>query len=123
MEELLLTIRTRSSKVFESIGDEDAERTSSLFKPCQIPSKVYFNDCLCRVGEELGDDRRCSSHGTDKYSFDVLDIDEVFVGLLLLSKIKSDWSFVHFSTVKVGDDCVATSRTTLALFLGAFRRK
>lgn len=41
-----LTIRTRSSNDLGSIGDEAADRTSSLLKPCQMPSNVCLNDCF-----------------------------------------------------------------------------
>jgi hypothetical protein len=50
-----ITIRTRSSKYFGSIGDEAADLNSSLFKPCQIPSKVLLIVLPDRAGEVLGD--------------------------------------------------------------------
>ena len=115
--QIVITIRTRSSKNFGSIGDDAADLNSSLFNPCQIPSKAFFIDLPCRVGDELGDVWQWWCFGTDKYSFDVSDIDDIIVGLLLLSNANCKWlgrEWMLLSIVSIGgDDWVATSRRTL----------
>lgn len=126
-EDHLLTIRTRSSKNFGSIGDDAADLISSLFKPCQIPKRVFLIDFPCRVGEELGDRWWWWwGLGTDKYSFDVSDMDDVTVGLLLLSNVNCKWlgrEELFSSIVIIGDDCVATSRRILAGITSERREK
>lgn len=94
-----LTNRIRSSKNFWSTGDELADRSWSLFKPCHKPRKTFLNEF------------DVATLVSDKYSVDVWEIDESPVWLLFLSINKSKVfgrSGVRCSTV--GSVCEATSR-------------